>query len=141
NDGDLCPDESGANYGCIYNETVPSNENYIHSRIYQVPLEDPYGVISNRDLMESMVYYDGLGRPMQEIAIKASPNLDDIVTHIGYDGFGRVEKEWLPYAASGTTGSYRTTAEADTDTYYVAHHGSELGSTPNPFSQKELELS
>ena len=67
---------------------------------------------------------------------------NDIVTHVGYDNFGRTEKEWLPYVATtGGLGTYRAGAEADTDTYYLNNYGSEMGTMPNPFSQKELESS
>ena len=44
----------------------------------------------------TITYFDGLGRPKQNIAIKASPAGNDIVTPIEYDGFGRQDKDYLP---------------------------------------------
>ncbi len=69
--------------------------------------------------------------------------LKDLVTHIGYDAHGRRTKEWLPYsAAPGSFGSFRSTAETDTDSYYVANYPDDMVSaTPNPFSERAFEAS
>ncbi len=56
----------------------------------------------------NITYYDGLGRPMQQTAINGSPNSKDIITHIGYDGYGRQTRQHLPYVdTTGVTGNYR----------------------------------
>jgi RHS repeat-associated protein len=51
---------------------------------------------------ENVQYFDGLGRPKQEISIKTSPLGKDIVTHIEYDQYGRQTKDFLPIPQSGT---------------------------------------
>ncbi len=142
NNTDGCPYEYGPTTGCDYTTVSFSDENYVYSRAYQDGMTSAAQIDRNSDVLETVVYYDGLGRPMQQLAIKGSPVGKDIVTHVGYDNFGRAEKEWLPYmATTGTLGTYRTSAEADTDSYYLNNYGSEMGTTPNPFSQKELEAS
>jgi|GEM_PF-1494170 len=66
---------------------------------------------STCDLMQSIQYFDGLGRPVQTIQIKASPDYADIVQPATYDLYGREVKKYLPYATTaGGAGSYRGTA-------------------------------
>ncbi len=61
----------------------------------------------------------------------------DIVTPTEYDGFGRQDKEYLPYAAS-TGGLIQATALTDVLSYY---NTPKYENTPNPFSQKLFEAS
>nr|WP_319572372.1 DUF6443 domain-containing protein [uncultured Draconibacterium sp.] len=58
--------------------------------------------------MKTVRYYDGLGRPDQTNLYKGSGDASkDIITSVGYDGFGREEKQYLPFA-SAKNGSYHT---------------------------------
>lgn len=118
-----------------------SNENYVYTRKFQAAMTSAAGISSNSDVAESISYFDGLGRPMQNIAIKASPSKQDIATYIGYDGFGRQDKDYLPYLATiGAVASYRTGADASTNSYYISNYAADINSSaPNPFSQKKFE--
>jgi RHS repeat-associated protein len=124
-----------------YIPTIFSNENYIYTRTFQSPMSSVSGISSNKDIIESISYFDGLGRPMQSVAIKASPGKQDIVTHIGYDNFGRQDKDYLPYlATTGAIASYRTGADVSTNSYYISNYTSDINhAVPNPFSQKKFE--
>ncbi|MBL1220590.1 RHS repeat-associated core domain-containing protein [Chryseobacterium sp. L7] len=51
---------------------------------------------------ESVQYFDGLGRPVQSVAIKATPLGRDVVVPIEYDAKGRQAKSYLPVPQSGT---------------------------------------
>ncbi len=51
---------------------------------------------------EAVQYFDGLGRPVQSIALKATPLGRDVVTPIEYDSKGREAKSYLPVPQSGT---------------------------------------
>jgi RHS repeat-associated protein len=126
-----------------YNPFTFSNENYIFSRVFQSPLATSSSIGNNSDVIESIVYYDGLGRPMQNIAIKGSPSKQDIVTHISYDNFGRREKEYLPYMDTFSSyAAYRSSAETNTIDYYKSNYSTDINAlAPNPFSQKEFERS
>lgn len=77
-----------------------SGENYVYSRTYLAPVTEsnPYA-----PQIQSIQYFDGLGRPKQSVAIKASPTGKDLVTPIVYDGFGRQHLDYLPIPQSGTT--------------------------------------
>jgi Domain of unknown function (DUF6443) len=123
---------------------TPSNENYIFTRSYQIPMASPSGITTSKDVQESITYFDGLGRPMQNIAIKASPLSQDIVTHITYDPLGRQVKQYLPYTnPTGTTsGTYTPGNIALTNTlnqYSTPRPGYET--TTNPYNEKLYEAS
>lgn len=126
-----------------YASLALSNENYIFTRSYQKAMTSSSGISENSDVIEGITYFDGLGRPMQNIAVKGSPGIQDIVTHIGYDDFGRQHKEYLPYMSSaGAIGSYRTSGDVSTKSYYVSNYLADINSTsPNPFSEKQFEAS
>ncbi|MBC9795835.1 DUF6443 domain-containing protein [Sinomicrobium weinanense] len=149
--GDNCPDVWGEVNGCLdedYKLIVFSNENYIYTRSYQKGMTSPGGIKKNEDVLESVVYYDGLGRPKQEVSVRQSPRMQDVVHHIGYDGFGRKDKEYLPFVLGrkGNYGTFRNGNIADsTGGYYQSHYAPDfLGmdiSEVNAYSQKEFEAS
>ena len=68
----------------------------------------------------SVQYFDGLGRPLQTIQIRASRSGRDIVQPTVYDQFGREAIKYLPYAATAgsSDGRYQSTAIADQSSFY-----------------------
>ncbi|MCK8523270.1 DUF6443 domain-containing protein [Aquimarina sp. D1M17] len=105
-------------------QTTLSDKNYVYSNIPQQPitvgeLESPNCTTLDGEYIESVTYFDGLGRPTQQRAIKASPNQKDIVTHITYDDLGRQTKEYLPFESNAAVGEYTTVnITNDINTYY-----------------------
>jgi RHS repeat-associated protein len=103
---------------------------------------------------EEVDYFDGLGRPLQTVTVKGSPNEKDVVQPFVYDQFGRDVIKYLPYAqTSGTNdGSYKPdalTAGAGVFKFYNPT-GSGVSGTqqsngivviPSPFVQTILESS
>ncbi|ASU36338.1 DUF6443 domain-containing protein [Mucilaginibacter xinganensis] len=73
-------------------------------------------------LMQSIQYVDGLGRPVQNVQVMASPALQDIILPQAYDQYGREINRYLPYPAlTGASGSYRTNAvSTDQQGFYTA---------------------
>jgi len=66
-------------------------------------------------------YVDGLGRPIQTVAVQASPAHNDLIQPAAYDALGRQTTGYLPYAGVSTdiTGSYRPNAiSTDQPNYY-----------------------
>ncbi|MGB0254727.1 MAG: DUF6443 domain-containing protein, partial [Flavobacteriaceae bacterium] len=55
-----------------------------------------------------------------------------------YDGFGRQHRDYLPVPASGSSGSFRTDAEAQTLAYY---NTPEFDNTQNPYTERIYEAS
>ncbi len=66
---------------------------------------------STCQVMQTVQYFDGLGRPLQTVQVKGSPGgMNDIVQPVAYDAFGREAVKYLPYTTGGTLGSYRPDA-------------------------------
>ncbi len=126
--------------------TTLSDENYIYTIIPKIKTTN-MGSLASEEKIESITYYDGLGRPMQNIGIKASPDAKDIIKHIGYDEFGRQDKDWLPYyEATGDVGTYRGDVSLETQQYYQTKYADDFSGITNTvdinaFSQKEFETS
>ncbi|MDR2040621.1 MAG: DUF6443 domain-containing protein [Bacteroidales bacterium] len=66
----------------------------------------------------SIEYFDALGRPLQNVVAKASPEGKDLVTPIKLDAFERNSKIYLPYVSSDGTGVYKRNAIADQKAFY-----------------------
>jgi len=123
------------------NCTGSNEENYIYSLVPRIPVTD-VTLLANDEKIESITYFDGLGKPMQNIAIRGGSNQEDIITHIGYDGLGRQAKDYLSYPKADNCAAFETDAKNTTDTYYLAEFPNELdANNPNPFSEKHFEAS
>jgi RHS repeat-associated protein len=102
--------------------------------------------LSNSQKIESVAYIDGLGRPIQQVAIRAGANNQDIISHIDYDSYGRQVKEYLPYSSSSNIGTYRPSAQDDTHSFYDTSKYNEdfpgmTISNINPYSEKQFDNS
>ncbi|MFC0343730.1 DUF6443 domain-containing protein [Epilithonimonas hispanica] len=81
-------------------QTIPSStENYIYTKTYLSKPGDPV----QKSPLESITYFDGLGRPKQILNVKSSPAVNDVVTKIEYDGFGRQTKNYLAVPQQGSS--------------------------------------
>jgi RHS repeat-associated protein len=120
----------------VFSQT--QTENYVKTTTYKVNTQTSIASPTVQEASQNITYYDGLGRPMQQIASKQTPTGKDIVTHIAYDAFGRQAKDYLPYAATQNTLAYidGATAEQNTINQYQSLYGSS-----NPFSEKQFESS
>ncbi|PWW17251.1 DUF6443 domain-containing protein, partial [Chryseobacterium sp. AG844] len=83
---------------------------------------------------ETITYFDGLGRPKQIVAVKATTSGKDLVTPITYDGFGRQAKDILPVPASSLNSAIHTgiVNESTANSYY---------NTANAYTEKQIENS
>lgn len=128
-----------------YSPVALSNGNFVFTRKYQKALKVTEDIANNADVLESVIYHDGLGRPIQNIAIKASPNKTDIISHTNYDNIGRQEKEYLAYPDNSIAiGSYRNelTAINGINDYYKTNYPDDINNAaPNPYSQKKFDNS
>ncbi|SHN37595.1 DUF6443 domain-containing protein [Mucilaginibacter sp. OK098] len=98
---------------CYPLTTVPSvAQNYVMTSTPRNPAYVPGTTgYTSCDLMQTVQYFDGLGRPLQTVQVKGSPLGNDIVQPNAYDQFGREAVKYLPYAFQGTAdGSYKTDA-------------------------------
>jgi RHS repeat-associated protein len=96
--------------------TAPSaGKNYIMTSVPRISGITDTSKLRNHtacDLMQTIQYFDGLGRPLQTVQVMGSPTDHDLVQPIAYDQFGREATKYLPYAiTTGTSdGSYKTDA-------------------------------
>ncbi|MGL6125506.1 DUF6443 domain-containing protein, partial [Chryseobacterium artocarpi] len=93
-----------------------NTENYVQTRVYLEPTS-----VTNNSIkqVQTVQYFDGLGRPIQEIAVKASPTGKDVVSFFEYDAFGRQTKNYFPIPQKGTQSGniYTTHLNNKTDIY------------------------
>ena len=97
---------------------VPREHNHVVTRTYRAPVVGHSEVQLQGQCLEDITYFDGLGRPIQQVSAQRSPLGRDMVTHVGYDQYGRQVREYMPYPADGTPGSYRTGARPETEAFY-----------------------
>jgi RHS repeat-associated protein len=131
--------------------SVPSaNQNYIMTSVAKQPGFVPSATnLSTCDVMQSVQYFDGLGRPLQIVQVKGSPLGKDLVQPVVYDQFGRETVKYLPYAASSADGSYKANAIADQLGFYhpagTANTQTQLpggiAHIPTPFAVTTFEAS
>ncbi len=93
--------------------------------------------------MQSIGYFDGLGRSIQSIAVQQSPNQKDIIVAQEYDGYGREVKKYLPFTDAAGNGSIRTTAYSSQANYYNTNNAvsNKVPADNDPFSQTFFEFS
>jgi len=122
---------------CVVLNSNPSiNMNYITTNIFKVPLNSvtpaQVAAMTTCDVMQTINYLDGLGRPLQSVQVKGSPGLRDIVAPVAYDILGREDKKYLPYpeTAPSSNGNYKTTALTDQVSFYTNPSSSAWGA-PN----------
>jgi len=77
-----------------------NSENYVQTRKYLEPVTSSSTSAKQNNIVQ---YYDGLGRAKQVVAVKASPQENDVVTNIEYDYGGRQTKNYLPLPQAGTS--------------------------------------
>ncbi|NQD72656.1 RHS repeat-associated core domain-containing protein, partial [Sphingobacterium shayense] len=121
-------------------------QNYILTRTFRTPIKQA-NLSSVRTIdqeNQTVQYLDGLGRPIQQVEVMASPSYKDIVQHIEYDGFGRETIKYLPYAEqSSSNGSFKSAAKIDQSNFYKVGGGwdTHVKKTPNPYAVTVFETS
>lgn len=98
-----------------------------------------------REVNESIEYFDGLGRPIQSVAVCTSPTGKDLVKPTTYDENGRVVFDFLPYPASNISSSnggfrdedWESSASSANDQldYYQDYYAM---STGNPYAYSKI---
>jgi len=127
--------------GAPGNVSPSSSKNYTRTTVMREAISSVSGINLKRRT-ESVAYFDGLGRPVQNIAVQASPLKKDIVQAIKYDNFGREEKQYLPYKANSTNGAFDSNPETGSKNFYKYYTtGREAESNPSPWNKTLYESS
>ncbi|MDJ0644591.1 MAG: DUF6443 domain-containing protein [Flavobacteriaceae bacterium] len=120
-----------------------SGANYIHKKVYKKGYQQSsVHNATEHEKIEIINYFDGLGRPIQSVAIKQGGNNRDIVTPVVYDSYGRGTTEYLPFSVSANDGEFIINGTSASNSYYLTNYADDVSvSDPNPFSEKKLEAS
>lgn len=132
-----------------------TTENYIHSKTYKVKTQngttnvETSANLTSNDKIETISYYDGLGRLKQTINKQVGGNKQDAVLPVVYDQFGRQAKSYLPYAdpnqsPSSSNLNYRDHSGlvSDLESAYLTKFPEDLSaSANNPYSETVFENS
>lgn len=92
----------------ITGRTLQGGEHFTESASYICTYE-PFKSVSSAESLSSdnsritIIYHDGIGRPVETIRHQNSPSSADIVSLMEYDRYGRPSKSWkdLPYLNNG----------------------------------------
>ena len=120
-----------------------SDDNFVYSVVPKKPVQAAqFKTLTKDEISQNVTYFDGLGRPIQTIAIGQGAGGKDIITPMEYDGFGRQTKEYLPYAAANTGTAYlRIDPVAALNAEMTFYNTQKYDNTSNFFSEKALEQS
>lgn len=91
--------------------------NYVKSTTYKVATTTSLTAPTADSADVRVVYFDGIGRPIQELSHAASADGTDIIRHIEYDLLGRVTKEYLPFPSQSNTMEFDSNALSNTLNY------------------------
>lgn len=90
----------------VTNTSLSTGQNYIISvtpldATGQIDIDNGQIALHNeaRGLI-SILYFDGLGRPIETVQQGITPNRLDLVSYSQYDGVGRKWKQWLPITST-----------------------------------------
>ncbi len=106
-------------FGIAISNAQSTSKNYISTKVYQKAVDtSQIPTTTNDDQIQTITYFDGLGRPIQENSVRAGGDQGDIVTYHQYDSFGREASMYLPFGLPNNNGDY----EPNADTYAQEYH-------------------
>ncbi|MEM7087106.1 MAG: DUF6443 domain-containing protein [Bacteroidota bacterium] len=96
-----------------------------------------FNALTDDEKLQVKTFHDGLGRPMQQIAMQHGGYKQDIISYIEYDRFGKTVNNYMPYGINNSTnGNYRQNAKSETESFYgTASIANSYVSTTDPFSE------
>jgi YD repeat-containing protein len=121
-----------------------TDQNWVKTKTYKDSTKTSIPTPTVAQAVTQVSYFDGLGRPIQQVAHAQSNSGKDIVTHIEYDALGRQVREYLPFVSS--TGASLNIKTDETISFYGSNNVSLTGNpnfeiTQFPFSEKQFESS
>jgi len=103
-----------------FEDNAVKGQNYIYAKTYLL-------IGQGSDPVESIQYFDGLGRPLQTVQYKASPTQKDVIQPYVYDQYGREVIQYLPYTETAT-GCFRNNWEDNQSPFHENIYGEDDGS-------------
>jgi RHS repeat-associated protein len=114
-----------------------TGQNYIKNTTYKVGTATSITSPTTAQAKVQITYFDGLGRPIEQIQQQQSGTSTNIVTYTEYDSFGRQAKDYLPFVSTATDLSFVSGGKGATNLFYTTYGET----TTNPLSRKLLENS
>ncbi|MBO0950618.1 DUF6443 domain-containing protein [Fibrella forsythiae] len=110
-----------------------ATQNYVVEQMPRSPQTSVSPASAYTDVPATVSYFDGLGRPLQKVQVRASAdaNSDIVTSATTYDAYGRTDQTFLPIPG-GVGGTLVTTPQTAGQSFY--------GDT-NPFTQSLYETS
>jgi RHS repeat-associated protein len=98
----------------LYYDKSEDDDLNSHTTIqYKTETSTPIATPAITDAVTNKVFFDGLGRTIQEIGFQQSNTGKDIVFHKEYDNFGQQTKNYLPYTNTTSSLDYNPNAKTD----------------------------
>jgi len=97
----------------VFSQGPTQSQNYVKGKEYKIATLSSLSSPSIQEASQTIIYYDGLGRPIQMIAKQQSPNGKNIILPIEYDDKGREIKKYLPYPTQDSGEEYQANAVTD----------------------------
>ena len=101
-----------------FQKSPDTTMNFIYTVTPNQAVEDINSITSNDSISFKIQYFDGLGRPLQNVHINGSPDKNDIITPFYYDEFGRESIKFIPFTEPANGGSYVGAALNAQRTFY-----------------------
>jgi len=118
---------------------LPSTNN-VRTDIIKVPGIIAESQINNANTQSQISYMDGFGRPVERIAMHASPLQKDIVQFMVYDKYGREAQQYLPYVAATSDGSFQQSPVNAQQAFYQTT-GNQVATDSYPFAVNTFDNS
>lgn len=123
---------------------LAQGKNFIQDEIIKIPgitTDDQTYALDPYAKQTTITYNDGLGRPIQTVAVQASPSRKDIIQPLIYNNLGQQNTNLLPYVGADGGGSFRANAANDQMAFYSNGTADKVTDDTSPFSQKVFENS
>lgn len=122
-----------------------TEQNYIKTTAYKVGTQNGTtqttggAAVTDAHKTVNVGYFDGMGRPIQQVAYKQSAEGKNIIVPITYDDKGRKTRDYLPFPSQSTSLLYtdNTAVIPSLESFYAG----EFGNAELPYSEKQLESS
>lgn len=104
----------------LFGQIAPStNFSYIRESVARVATTNETDLDDHTKAINTIQYLDGLGRPIQSVGYKTSPNAQDMLMGTNtLDPLGRVKRSYLPVQSNASNGSYQNNAMSIAQTFY-----------------------
>lgn len=96
-----------------------TTQNYTKKTTYKVPVTpEALSEVLTNDKQEGIQYFDGIGRPIQNVAVRGAASDADIVTAIAYNQNSQPTKAYLPFSDTESDYLFRVNALNQTYDFY-----------------------